>query len=227
MRTRRMADLLYRDRSERFRSAQAIVNAKIPIVRMKDRVSGIKCDLNTASRMGVMNSAYVRLCADSDPRARRLMMLVKLFASRHDLSGSGRGNHFSSYSVVMLVIFFLQTQGILHPLHLLQEVPGLQKTEISGLNFAFCRDPSLLPSLQPNRSSLVELLQGFFLYYSQFTFGNQVTPFCIVTINTAAQQHHTKATPQQYYTSALLHLNNTTQLHLNTFTSQHSHTTIQ
>ena len=108
---------------------QAIVNAKTPIVRVQDSFSGIKCDLNTATTMGVMNSAYVRFCADFDPLARNFIMIVKVFAKEHNLSGSGRGDHFSSYSIVLLAIFFLQKQTILHSLSVLQNVPGLQSAE--------------------------------------------------------------------------------------------------
>ena len=171
--TKMLAQVLFQDSSERFRSAQAIVNANTPIVRVKDRVTGIKCDLNAASRMGVVNSAFIRFCADSDSRVKDLMMVVKVFASRHGLTGSGRGSHFSSYGLVLLVIFFLQTQGFLHPVNVLQEVPGLPVVQIDDYNFSFCTDLSVLCPLQPI-TSLVDLLQSFFQYFSQFTFGSQV-----------------------------------------------------
>ena len=91
---------------------------------MKDRVTGIKCDLQGVSKMGVLNSGYVKFCCQLFPLMKPLVMLVKIVAEKHDISGSGKGDHLNSYSLVLLVIFFLQGQGFLHSLNRLQSVPG-------------------------------------------------------------------------------------------------------
>ena len=65
--TKQVANILYADRSERFKSAQPIVGANIPIVRVKDRLSGIRCELNTCIRMRVVNTPWVRFCVDHHP----------------------------------------------------------------------------------------------------------------------------------------------------------------
>ena len=76
----------------------------------------------------------------------------------------------------MMVITYLQIQGVLHPLYQLQEVPGLQPKVlvlilkvlvdlitplqiVNGYNFAFCTDRALLPSLSTNPNSLLHLLE--------------------------------------------------------------------
>jgi len=147
VRTSRLADLLYSDQAQRFRSAQAILRAKTPIVRVKDRVTALWCDLSTSSRMAVVNSALVRFCCEVEPRARALLVVVKVLGERAGVTGSGRGDHLSSYCLTILVIFYLQVRGLLHSVAQLQAVQGLQEELIEGYNFAFCRDLALLPPL--------------------------------------------------------------------------------
>ena len=172
--TKQVANILYADSSERFRSAQPVVRAKTPIVRVKDRITGIRCDLNTCTRMGVINSAWVRFCADYHPTIRNLLILVKVFSMRQSLTGSGRGDHLTSYCLTVMVIFFLQTRGILHPVTVLQEVSNLPRLQISGYNFSFSRDQALLPPLQQSCiPPLTSLLRDFFTYFADFTFGSK------------------------------------------------------
>ena len=130
--TKQVANILYGDRSERFKSAQPIARANIPIVRVKDRLSGIRCDLNTCTRMGVVNTSWVRFCVDHHPNIRNLLILVKFISKRQGLTGSGRGDHLTSYCLTNLVIFFLQTKGVLHSVSTLQDVPDLPDLQISG-----------------------------------------------------------------------------------------------
>ena len=172
--TKHVANILFSDSSERFKSAQPVVRAKTPIVRVKDRITGIRCDLNACTRMGVVNSAWVRLCTDWHPTIRHLLLVVKVFSMRHGLTGSGRGDHLTSYCLTVLVIFFLQTKSILHPVTVLQEVSDLPEVQIMGYNFSFCRDQALLPPLQqPSIPPLPSLLRDFFVYFSEFTFGSK------------------------------------------------------
>lgn len=122
--------------------------------------------------MGVLNTGYIRFCADFDDRARDLMMVVKAFCKRHQLTEGS--DHLNNYSLVLMVIFYLQTQFILHPLYQLQEVPGLQPKIVNGYNFAFCADRSLLLPLPDNYQSLMQLFEGFLDYFAFFPFETHV-----------------------------------------------------
>ena len=156
---------------ERFRGAKAIVDARTPIVQLQDMKTGIKCDISPCSvSMGRLNTKYIKFCVTFDPRVRSLIMIVKCFAKRHHISGSGLGDHFNSYSIVLLVIAFLQSQEILHPLGVLQAVPGLTEVLVNDHNFSFCSNTSSLPPLRPNTLNTAQLLQGFFNYYGHFDF---------------------------------------------------------
>ena len=134
-------------RHARYSDAQAVTDTKMPIVTLTDTGTGIKCDLNTASRIGVLNTRFVRFCADQDPRAREVMLVVKDFCAAHGLTGSGRGDHLSNYGLTLLVVAFLQERRLLHPLHALQQVAGLGEELVEGHNFAMCTDASRLPPL--------------------------------------------------------------------------------
>jgi len=169
--TKQVAQLLSGHPSKRYKGARAIL-ASTPIVRVRDAITKVCCDLNMRNRMGVLNTGYIRFCADFDDRARDLMMVVKAFCKRHQLTEGS--DHLNNYSLVLMVIFYLQTQFILHPLYQLQEVPGLQPKIVNGYNFAFCADRSLLLPLPDNYQSLMQLFEGFLDYFAFFPFETHV-----------------------------------------------------
>jgi len=168
--TKRVSSILRLE--DRFRRTTPILFCRVPIVRVVDRVTGARCDLNLISRMGIGNSVWLRSCAESDRRVRSLILLVKFFCARQGLTGHGRGDHLNGYTVVLMAIFFLQTRQLLHPLALQQRVEGDQLL-IIGWNFAFCSDRGKLPSLPQVHSSLMELLVDFFRFYSGFSFSTE------------------------------------------------------
>ena len=167
-RTEAVAGLLRRH--SRFRDLQVITGCRTPIVRLADRRTGVRCDVSACSRMGVHNTRYVRHCLGSEPRARTLAMVVKCFARRHGITGTGPGDHLNSYSLALRVIFFLQTRGLLHPLAVLRQVPGIEDVTINDYDFSYCSDPSLLPALAPHPATAAELLHGFLRYFAAFDY---------------------------------------------------------
>lgn len=174
--TKALAEALWAHK--RFRNALPILDCRTPIVQLWDKETGIKCDLSVCSSMGVLNTKFVKFCLDSDPRARMLAMVIKCFAKKHHITGSGLGDHVTSYCLVLMVIFFLQIQGILHTLTTLQSVPGLKEVLVNDFNFSFCTDSSKLPPLPTGKSSnfvVVELLHGFFKFFADFDYnGNSI-----------------------------------------------------
>ena len=65
---------------------------------MRDNITKVTCDLNMRNRMGVLNTAYIRFCANYDDRARDLMMVVKAFCKRHQITEDS--DHLNNYSLV-------------------------------------------------------------------------------------------------------------------------------
>jgi len=171
-RTRKVCDLL--KRAERFKSAVAVANARTPIVQLRERLTRIKCDINVGSSMGVRNTEFLAFCSVLDERFRTLVIILKYFCREQGITGSGKGNHLNNYTLALMVLFFLQRRGILHTVEVLQR--GIEKEEIKGWNFAFCRDKSKLPELKPNPSSSTNLLSQFFEFYINFDFEYVICP---------------------------------------------------
>ena len=166
-RTRAVGDILRRN--ERFRSATAITNAKIPIVKIKDRRTGIRCDVNTSSEKGVRNSEFLHFCKNYDKRVDQLVKIVKYFSLRHEIISSGVGSHFNSYTVVIMVIFFLQTKDILPSVGSLQE--AVPEDIVENCNFAFSRE---MKHRSDNNQQISELLMEFFQFYVNFSFSTEI-----------------------------------------------------
>ena len=109
------------------------------------------------------NSEFIRVCTDSDPRVRELLVTLRYFCKLHGLAGGGGGLRMSNYALTLLAILFLQLvePPLLLPVVELQDLPGLARDEIAGWNCAFPRDPALLPPRPPCPHSSLQLLQQF------------------------------------------------------------------
>ena len=69
--------------------------------------SKIECDVCINNPLGVINSQLLKCYAEYDPRARELIFNVKLWTKRRNITSAMDGT-FSSYSWVLLCIFYLQ-----------------------------------------------------------------------------------------------------------------------
>ncbi|XP_068783694.1 poly(A) RNA polymerase GLD2 isoform X7 [Struthio camelus] len=142
-----------------------LIRAKVPIVKFRDKVSCVEFDLNVNNVVGIRNTFLLRTYAYIENRVRPLVLVVKKWASFHDINDASRGT-LSSYSLVLMVLHYLQTlpEPILpslqknYPLHLVHQAP--------------CTIP---PYLSKNGSSLGDLLIGFFKYYAtEFDWSHQM-----------------------------------------------------
>jgi len=165
--TRAVAEILRRN--ERFRSATAITNAKIPIVKIKDRRTGTRCDVNTSSVKGVKNSEFLKFCKNYDKRVDQLVKIVKYFAIKHGIISSGVGSHFNSYTVVIMVMFFLQSKDILPSVASFQE--DVPEELFENCNFSFNKEKQ---TSSDNNQDISELLVEFFHFYECFPFSSEV-----------------------------------------------------
>ncbi|XP_068033117.1 poly(A) RNA polymerase GLD2 isoform X3 [Anomalospiza imberbis] len=141
-----------------------LIRAKVPIVKFRDKVSNVDFDLNVNNVIGIRNTFLLRSYAFIENRVRPLVLVVKKWASFHDINDASRGT-LSSYSLVLMVLHYLQT--LPEPV-----LPSLQK------NYPECFDPTMQlhfvhqapstipPYVSKNGSSLGDLLIGFFKYYA-------------------------------------------------------------
>ena len=175
-RTRMVADTLRRE--ERFRNARPILNARIPIIKMRDNKTGIECDINVVSSMGVINSKWINFCRTLDTKCQYLISVVKYIAIKQGIVASGRGDHLNSYTIVLMVIFFLQVRGILPSVETLQI--GVEANINCGWNVVFDTDFNLKEwRKEANESdqgdvSVSSLLKSFFKFYICFPYDTHV-----------------------------------------------------
>ncbi|NXM73752.1 GLD2 polymerase, partial [Serilophus lunatus] len=138
-----------------------LIRAKVPIVKFRDYV---EFDLNVNNVVGIRNTFLLRTYAFIEDRVRPLVLVIKKWASFHEINDASRGT-LSSYSLVLMVLHYLQT--LPEPI-----LPSLQK------NYPECFDPTMQlhlvhqapytipPYISKNGSSLGDLLIGFFKYYA-------------------------------------------------------------
>ncbi|XP_041270553.1 poly(A) RNA polymerase GLD2 isoform X1 [Onychostruthus taczanowskii] len=141
-----------------------LIKAKVPIVKFRDKVSNVDFDLNVNNVIGIRNTFLLRSYAFIENRVRPLVLVVKKWASFHEINDASRGT-LNSYSLVLMVLHYLQT--LPEPI-----LPSLQK------NYPECFDPTMQlhfvhqaprtipPYVSKNGSSLGDLLIGFFKYYA-------------------------------------------------------------
>lgn len=106
---------------------QPIPFSNVPICKFEATVDGelIQADLNTNERFGVINSRLLNAYCELHRLVRPLAVFVKFWAKQrglNDPSGSEGQTSFSSYTLILLLIAFLQTRGIL---------PNLQSEELT------------------------------------------------------------------------------------------------
>uniref|UniRef100_A0A8C5D886 polynucleotide adenylyltransferase n=1 Tax=Gouania willdenowi TaxID=441366 RepID=A0A8C5D886_GOUWI len=150
-----------------------VIRAKVPILKFKERSSGLEFDLNINNTVGIRNTFLLRSYAFADLRVRPLILVIKKWARHMKINDASQGT-LSSYSLVLMTLHYLQT--LKEPV-----LPCLQK------DFPTCFDPSLLvdqipeeakrvpPFASKNPSSLGKLFIGFLRYYStEFRWDQQV-----------------------------------------------------
>ena len=151
---------------EKYSNVSAISNAKIPIIKIQDRKTGIKCDINFTADMGVKNSKFLSYLASLDRRCVPFVLTVKYFCLKKGIIGSGLGQHLNSYTVVLMAVFFLQQKGILPSISKLQE--GVNGDFCYCWNFAF--NDEYVHLEKQTQQTVASLLADFFRFYSQFDY---------------------------------------------------------
>ncbi|XP_061119809.1 poly(A) RNA polymerase GLD2 [Conger conger] len=141
-----------------------LIRAKVPILKFRDKISGVEFDLNVNNIVGIRNTFLLRSYAYIESRVRPVILVIKKWARHHGINDASRGT-LSSYSLVLMVLHYLQT--LPEPV-----IPCLQK------EYPECFNPSMDIHLVPegpkeipsytsrNQSTLGDLLLGFLKYYA-------------------------------------------------------------
>ncbi|KAF9907060.1 hypothetical protein EC991_011364 [Linnemannia zychae] len=87
----------------------AITDAKVPIVKFVDPITGIHCDMNVQHPLGIYNSALIKAYMEIDARLEKFLLLLKYFAKAHGIL-DGSSGYLCSYAYILMAIVFFQEQ---------------------------------------------------------------------------------------------------------------------
>lgn len=96
----------------RFSQVKVLLRARVPIIKLKDTLTGISCDIGVNNRLALHNTRLLQLYGQIDPRVIPLALVVKWWAKKRSMNDSYRGT-LSSYCLLMMLIFYLQQEE--HP----------------------------------------------------------------------------------------------------------------
>uniref|UniRef100_A0A5K3FIS9 PAP-associated domain-containing protein n=1 Tax=Mesocestoides corti TaxID=53468 RepID=A0A5K3FIS9_MESCO len=147
-----------------------LIRAKVPILKFRDQLSGVDCDLNINNVVGIYNTHLLAMYTRVDWRVRPLGMFVKHWAQKMDIHDGSRGR-LSTYPLLLMLIQFLQC-GCSPPV-----LPNLQarfpkiftyERSVGELDMRLQLPWGELSS--SNTATLAELFAGFISYYAAFDF---------------------------------------------------------
>lgn len=98
-------------RSGIFCGVLPIVSARVPILKVIDRGTGVECDISVENKDGMTRSMIIKFVSSLDERFQILSYLVKFWAKVHDLN-TPRQLTMSSMSIISLVAFHLQVPWV-------------------------------------------------------------------------------------------------------------------
>eukprot|EP00929_Paragymnodinium_shiwhaense_P075465 TRINITY_DN38588_c1_g1_i2.p1 TRINITY_DN38588_c1_g1~~TRINITY_DN38588_c1_g1_i2.p1 ORF type:complete len:705 (+),score=176.98 TRINITY_DN38588_c1_g1_i2:234-2348(+) len=151
-----------------FTNITNILQANVPIVKATDITSKMEVDFCINNQLGIRNSLLLQTYSKVDDRVAQLGKLVKDWAKRNQIVGTADGC-LNSYAYMLLVLYFLMEVGVLPNLQMLGTEPmPVMDNKWGGLDSwdtKFLEDISSLEK-SDNKSTLGELLIGFFDYYT-------------------------------------------------------------
>ena len=121
--------------------------------------------------MSVQNTEFICRCLDFDPRIRPLLMVIRYWAKNLML------NALTSYALVMMVFFYLQSVKVLLTIKQWQEsMTAPMRLQVQGWQIGFCQNLDYLPKLKEDGQiySMVDLILGFFEFYAEFPYEKYV-----------------------------------------------------
>ncbi|KAI4497895.1 hypothetical protein M0802_007011 [Mischocyttarus mexicanus] len=152
-------------KSNIFTNIVPILQAKTPIIKCYFVPYKVSCDISFKNGFGIYKSNLIKHCLSLDTRIKPLMVLIKFWGRQSKMSGNGK---ISNYSLLLLIIFYLQQPEV----RILPPLMEFQKTcepiIIDGWQVNFDEN-TVLPPIT-NRSTIPQILAGFFEFYAKFPF---------------------------------------------------------
>lgn len=146
-----------------FEVVELVISARVPVLKLRDKASGLCVDAALNNRNAIRNTALLRAYSRY-AQLRWLGHAVKLWAKRRGVA-LATNSTLTAYAWVVLAVFYMQQSGA---------VPNLQEDEEPGEGADSSRIARLLAAEDDlpcdTTQSMGELLIGFFNYYA-FAYG--------------------------------------------------------
>uniref|UniRef100_A0A1I8B2U0 PAP-associated domain-containing protein n=1 Tax=Meloidogyne hapla TaxID=6305 RepID=A0A1I8B2U0_MELHA len=157
------------------------IPAKVPILKIKFKYpyQKLEVDINVNNVPGIYNSYLIHYYSRIDDRFPALCLIVKHWAKKKGILDACSG-YFNSYSLILMVLHFLQC-GIDVPI-----LPNLQFLYPEYFHYfrpldemkLFENLPKPIPEIPKNNLSVGELLIGFFNYFYNFDYDKYAISVC-------------------------------------------------
>ncbi|XP_042859934.1 poly(A) RNA polymerase, mitochondrial-like [Penaeus japonicus] len=149
-----------------------ILAARVPIIKYRQDLTDMECDLSMANRSGFYMSEMLYLYGSMDKRVRPLIFALRRWAKDRHITSPYAGRWVTNFSLTLLILFYLMRTSppVIPPLQTLIKLAGaddIRTTE--SINCTFLRDLKILTA-SDNKQSLEDLLRGFFEFYDKFDF---------------------------------------------------------
>ncbi|XP_011191026.1 poly(A) RNA polymerase gld-2 homolog B [Zeugodacus cucurbitae] len=147
-----------------------LIEAKVPILRFRDCIHQLEVDLNFNNCVGIKNTHLLYCYSQLDWRLRPMVLVTKLWAQYHNINNA-KNMTISSYSLVLMVIHFLQyavSPAVLPCLHDLfpDKFPLLRSNDFGYVDM----NETIGPYESKNTQTIGELFLYFLEYYSCFDY---------------------------------------------------------
>ena len=166
---------------------QKILGARVPLIKYNHTLAGLECDLSMSSSSGLHMSCLLHLWGSMDWRVRPLVATVRWWAREHKLVKEMRPTqYFTNFSLTMLVVCYLQQKHQMLPSYSILVERATQEDAFvcqDGVDVGFLHNinqkkEELNKSYHSN-ITLIELLRGFFDFYSTYNF--KLTALCPIS----------------------------------------------
>lgn len=158
--------LLQRQTTSDLQDIRNVKNTRCPVSKFIYEPAKLNCELSLNNFLAVYNTELIRLYLNLEPQLFKLIYVIRYWAKQKDLHGQMK---FNSYTLIWLVIFYLQQTKRLPSVDYLSELKGETKL-IHGWNVSFENDTKRINFEKNEPLGLTILLKGFFEFYASFAF---------------------------------------------------------
>ncbi|XP_066301005.1 speckle targeted PIP5K1A-regulated poly(A) polymerase-like [Branchiostoma lanceolatum] len=153
---------------------QVVPSSRCPVVKFIHKDTGLRCDISINNRLALHNTELLHVYRTVHPGLRPLVFVVREWARLSGIAGNsaGGGPRLTNYALTWMVVFYLQTEGVLPSVQELRAVcEPSEALLVDGWNCSFTRQMDKFPTKD---KSQVELLKGFFHFFNKFEFETSV-----------------------------------------------------